>query len=202
MENRTYYYARVSTTTQKVDRQIDRFKDLGAEDNNIIIDKESGKDLNRTGYLYLKKNLLREGDTLFITSLDRLSRNKEDIKGELQFFKNNSIRIKILDLPTTLIDAPEGQEWIIEMIETILIEVISSIAQHERETIHKRQEEGIESAKKRGVKFGRPVYVKPDNFEELLKKVERQEIRAVDAMREMNMKKSTYYKLRAEIKKV
>jgi DNA invertase Pin-like site-specific DNA recombinase len=76
MENRTYYYARVSTTTQKVDRQIDRFKDLGAEDNNIIIDKESGKDLNRTGYLYLKNNLLREGDTLFITSLDRLSRNK------------------------------------------------------------------------------------------------------------------------------
>jgi DNA invertase Pin-like site-specific DNA recombinase len=200
MDNRTYYYARVSSKNQHEDRQIDKFKSLGADDSKIIIDKESGKDLDRTGYRYLRDNLLREGDILVVTSLDRLSRNKADAKSELQYYKDKNIRVKILDIPTTLIDAPEGQEWIIDMVQNILIEVLCSISENERLTIHRRQAEGIESAQKRGVKFGRPVYVKPDNFEEMLKKVDRQELRAVDAMRQMGMKKSTYYKLRAEIK--
>lgn len=196
MEKRTFYYARVSSNSQTAARQIDRFKEIGADDTQIIVDKESGKDIKRTGYLYLRNNLLRSEDTLVVTSLDRLSRNKADIKSEMEYYKENGIRLKILDLPTTLIDAPEGQEWIIEMIQNILIEVLGSIAENERRTIKNRQAEGIESAQKRGVRFGRPSYVKPDIFDEMLEKVERGELRAVDAMRKMDMKKSTYYKLR------
>lgn len=97
---------------------------------------------------------LREGDTLIITSLDRLSRNKEDIKNELQWFQKKKVRLKILDLPTSLIEVPDGQQWIIEMIQNILIEVLSSIAEQERITIRKRQKEGIEAAKAKGKYLG------------------------------------------------
>ena len=87
METRTYYYARVSSKEQNLDRQIEAFKALGADERDIITDKESGKDLNRTGYTALKNAMLRKGDTLVVKSLDRLSRNKTDIKNELQFFR-------------------------------------------------------------------------------------------------------------------
>ena len=97
---------------------------------------------------------LREGDTLIITSLDRLSRNKEDIKNELQWFQKKKVRLKILDLPTSLIEVPDGQQWIIEMIQNILIEVLSSIAEQERLTIRRRQKEGIEAAKAKGKYLG------------------------------------------------
>lgn len=196
MENRTYYYARVSSSCQNLDRQVNRFKELGADDRDIIVDKDSGKDLNRTGYLGLKNNLLRGGDTLIVTSLDRLSRNKEDIKSEIQEFKERNIRLKVLDLPTTLIDVPDSQLWVMDMVGNILIEVLGSIAQNEREMIHKRQAEGIQAAKQRNVKFGRPRYVIPDNYSQVMERVNRGEIRPVDAMAIMGMTKSTYYKLR------
>ena len=107
MNARTYYYARVSTREQNLDRQIEAFKKLGADDRDIITDKESGKNLERTGYQALKLNILRPGDTLVVKSLDRLSRNKMDIRNELQYFKENGIRLKIIDLPTTMMDLPE-----------------------------------------------------------------------------------------------
>ena len=128
MESRTFYYARVSSREQNLDRQIASFTALGAQERDIITDKESGKDLNRTGYTALKTTLLRRGDTLVIKSLDRLSRNKSDIKQELEYFKNNGIRLKVLDLPTTMIDYPAGQEWVLDMVNNILIEVLASIA--------------------------------------------------------------------------
>ena len=90
---------------------------------------------------------LRKGDTLVITSLDRLSRNKENIKQELQWFHDHGIRLKILDLPTSMIEVPSGQEWILDMITNILVEVLASIAEQERLTIRKRQREGIDAAK-------------------------------------------------------
>ena len=100
MNSRTYYYARVSTSEQNLDRQIDEFKSLGADDRDIIADKQSGKNLDRNGYNALKNALLRPNDTLIIKSLDRLSRNKMDIKNELQYFRDNNIRLKVIDLPT------------------------------------------------------------------------------------------------------
>lgn len=102
-QSRTYYYARVSARDQKLDRQLAAFKTLGAKDREIVTDKESGKDLERPGYQALKTTILRPGDTLVIKSLDRLSRSKTDIRNELQWFKDNSIRLKVIDLPTTMI---------------------------------------------------------------------------------------------------
>lgn len=193
MENRTYYYARVSSREQNLDRQIDAFLALGASERDIITDKESGKDLNRSGYMALKTTMLRRGDTLVVKSLDRLSRNKADIKNELQYFKDNGIRLKILDLPTTMIDYPEGQEWILDMLNNVLIEVLSSIAQQERETIHQRQAEGIAAARAKGKCLGRPRVEKSQNWEEVIDKWQAKKISATDAMRRTGLKKSTFY---------
>ena len=122
MNSKTYYYARVSTTEQNLDRQLDIFHSLGAEDRDIITDKQSGKDLDRPGYTALKTTILRPGDTLIIKSLDRLSRSKLDIKNELQYFKDNNIRIKVIDLPTTMLDLPEEQSWVIDMVKLLSVD--------------------------------------------------------------------------------
>lgn len=194
MENRTYYYARVSSKEQNLDRQLAAFASLGAQERDIITDKESGKNLDRAGYTALKTALLRRGDTLVVKSLDRLSRNKADIKNELQYFKENGIRLKVLDLPTTMIEYPAGQEWVLEMVNNILIEVLSSIAQQERETIRQRQAEGIAAARTKGKHLGRPRAVKPDNWNEVIERWHIGEITAVEAMRLTGTKKSTFYK--------
>ena len=195
MEQRTYYYARVSSKEQNLDRQLAAFAALGAQERDIITDKESGKDLDRAGYTALKTTLLRCGDTLIIKSLDRLSRNKADIKTELQYFRENGIRLKVLDLPTTLMEYPAGQEWVLDMVNNILVEVLSSIAQQERETIRQRQAEGIAAAKAKGKRFGRPKAQKPDNWNEVIARWKAGEITAVEAMRQTGVKRSTFYKL-------
>ena len=195
METRTYYYARVSSKEQNLDRQIAAFKALGADDRDIITDKESGKDFNRTGYTALKNAMLRKGDTLVIKSLDRLSRNKSDIKNELQFFKDNGIRLKVIDLPTTMMDLPTGQEWVFEMVNNILIEVLGTIAEQERATIRKRQAEGIEAAKQNGKKLGRPALEFPDNWKEVYTSWKNGEITAKTAMERTNTKRTSFYKL-------
>lgn len=116
MNSRIVGYARVSSKEQNLDRQLIELKKYVPEEN-IVVDKQSGKDLERPGYQALKGALgLRSGDTLYIESLDRLSRNKEDIKRELEWFRKNGIRLMILDLPTSMIQVPDGQEWIVEMI--------------------------------------------------------------------------------------
>lgn len=188
-------YARVSSAEQNPDRQIMALGEYVPVDC-IVVDKASGKDLERPGYQALKGLFgLRTGDTLYIMSLDRLSRNKEDIKRELQWFRDHGIRLKVLDLPTTLIDVPEGQSWIMEMVTNILIEVLSSIAEQERITIRKRQREGIETAKKKGKRLGRPKVDVPDNWEEIVRHWKQGEISAKEAMRLTGLKKSSFYKL-------
>lgn len=195
MESRTYYYARVSSREQNLDRQLAAFAAMGASERDIITDKESGKDLDRSGYTALKAAMLRRGDTLVVKSLDRLSRSKADIKNELQYFKDNGIRLKVLDLPTTLVDYPAGQEWVLDMVNNILVEVLASIAQQERETIHQRQAEGIAAAKAKGKHLGRPKAQKPDNWNEVIARWKSGEITAVEAMRQTGLKRSTFYKL-------
>lgn len=193
--SRTFYYARVSTKDQNLDRQIAAFKAMGATDRDIITDKESGKDLDRKGYQALKNVLLRPGDTLVVKSLDRLSRNKYDIHNELRYFKDNNIRVKVLDLPTTMMDLPEGQEWVFDMVNNILIEVLSTIAEQERETLRRRQAEGIAEAKRKGKRLGRPVMVVPKNWDTVYDSWKAGEITAKKAMELTNMKKSSFYKL-------
>lgn len=195
MSNKTFYYARVSSKTQNEDRQIQAFKSIGADDRDIIVDKESGKDLNRYGYMALKKTMLRDGDTLIVTELDRLSRRKADIKNELEYFKENNIRLKILNIPTTMVDFPDEQLWIQDMVNNIVIEVLGSIAEDERNRIRKRQEEGLAAAKARGVKLGRPTVQLPSNWEATIQRWTDGDIKAVEAMKLTGIKKNTFYKL-------
>ena len=193
--SRIFGYARVSSREQNLDRQILALKEY-VDEQNILADKSSGKDLERPAYQALKGALgLREGDTLIITSLDRLSRNKEDIKNELQWFQKKKVRLKILDLPTSMIEVPDGQQWIINMIQNILIEVLSSIAEQERLAIRKRQREGIEAAKAQGKHLGRPKINQPEEFCQIYEQWKRNEITAVKAMKKMGLSSSTFYRM-------
>ena len=195
MASKTFYYARVSTREQNLDRQLEAFRRLGADDRDIITDKESGKDMERSGYRALRETLLRPGDTLVIKSLDRLSRCKADIKRELEYFQRAGIRIKIIDLPTTMTDWPEGQEWVRDMTNNILIEVLGTIAEQERMTIHQRQAEGIAAAKKAGKHLGRARAERPEGWDEVTALWRDGQLTAVQAMDRLGLKKSTFYKL-------
>jgi len=195
MNNKTFYYARVSSKEQNLDRQLTAFYSVGATERDIITDKESGKNLERTGYQALKNTLLRNGDTLVIKSLDRLSRNKNDIRNELQYFKDNGIRLKVIDLPTTMLDLPDGQTWVFEMVNNILIEVLGTIAEQERLTIRKRQREGIDAAKANGKHLGRPKIRKPDNWQEVFNLWQQKRITAKTAMAQLGLKRSAFYAL-------
>jgi DNA invertase Pin-like site-specific DNA recombinase len=194
-DHRTYYYARVSSNEQNLDRQISAFEALGAQKREIVTDKKSGKNLDREGYQALKNVMLRRGDTLVVKSLDRLSRNKCDIKNELQFFQENGIRLKVIDIPTTMMELPEGQEWVFEMVNNILIEVLGTIAEQERETIRKRQAEGIKAAKQNGKKLGRPALTFPENWSEVYSAWKAGEITAKTAMERTGTKRTSFYKL-------
>lgn len=192
---RAFGYARVSTQEQNLDRQLDALAEYVPKEQ-ILFDKASGKDLNRPSYQALKGALgLREGDTLYITSLDRLSRNKQDIKAELDWFRDRKVRLKVLDLPTSLIEVGENQRWILEMITNILIEVISSLAEQERITIKRRQREGIDAAKKKGKHLGRPPLQVPDSFPTVYIRWKNKEITATYAMKELGMSRSSFYRV-------
>ena len=200
-------YARVSSREQNLDRQLIALSKYVQEDM-IVTDKASGKDLNRPGYQSLKIGIgkLVKGDTLYVKSLDRFSRNKEEAKKELQYFSGLGIRVKILDIPSTMADIADGQEWILDMINNILIEVLASIAENERLTIRSRQAEGLAAmpvdkttgkkvSKKTGRCIGRPSIQFPENFEEYYIKWKQREITAVNAMKSLGLKPNSFYKL-------
>lgn len=190
-----YGYARVSTKDQNLDRQLIALRDFGIDDRDVIREKASGKSLDREAYQTLRNQLLREGDTLVIVSLDRLSRNKLHIKQELEYYRSRNIRVMILDMPTTLCEVNEGQEWIIEMINAILIEVLASMAEQERIRTLNRQADGILAAKALGKHLGRPKMMVPDGWTEIYTLWKDNEITAVEAMKRTGLKKSTFYKL-------
>ncbi|MCD1146891.1 recombinase family protein [Peptoniphilus sp. KCTC 25270] len=213
--NYTYAYVRVSSKEQNTDRQVEAIKEyckqnqIELEERNIIIDKASGKDFNRENYSVLRNSLLRKGDTLIIKELDRLGRNKTEIKKELEYFKEQEIRVKILNIPTTLIEftGEQSPQWILEMINNILIEVLGAISEEERLKIRQRQREGIEIAKANGKHLGRPKM----NFESLTEKQQNliheyyprwqnKEITATDFMKLVELKRGTFYKIMNEYK--
>ena len=198
-------YARVSSREQNLDRQIIALKQYVPEEM-IVTDKASGKDFNRSGYQSLKVGIgkLVKGDTLYIKSLDRFSRNKEEAKKELQYFSGIGVRVKILDIPSTMINIEEGtgQEWILDMINNILIEV----SENERATILARQSEGIAAmpvdeetgkkiSRKTGKYVGRPPIQFPENFEEYYVKWKHKTLTATAAMKAMGLKPNSFYKL-------
>lgn len=192
---KVYGYARVSTREQNLDRQIAALRQYVTDERDIITDKESGKDFDRTGYQYLRERLIRPGDTLIVKSLDRLGRNKEQVMEELRHFRADGVRVKILDLPTTMIDLPDGQDWIVEMVNNILIEVLASIAEQERLTIRQRQAEGIAEAKKHGRLLGRKKTELPTEWELVTGLWKSGSITAVQAMDRLGLKKSTFYRM-------
>lgn len=193
--SKQYGYARVSTQHQNTDRQVQALEEYGIPKQDILVDKESGKDFNRQGYLLLKEKILRSGDTLVVKELDRLGRNKQGIKEELEYYKSQNIRVKILNVPTTLMEC-EGQDWVMEMVSNILIEVLSTIAEEERLKNRQRQTEGIRAARTKGVQFGRPKITKPKEYEDVMRKVADGEITSTMAMELLGLKRTSFYKLK------
>ena len=194
-DSRIMGYARVSSTEQNLARQLVELKKYVPEEN-IVTDKQSGKDLNRPGYQALKGALgLRRGDVLVIKSLDRLSRNKQKMKQELEWFKENQINLQILDLPTTMIQLPNGQEWIRDMINNIIIEVMSSIAEQERITIRQRQREGIDVAQRQGKHMGRPKLEIPAEWDKYYVMWKDGKITAKKVMEILDLKRTSFYNL-------
>ncbi len=185
-------YIRVSTNEQNLDRQLEAIKPYLTDEKYLYSDKASGKDMERDGFQNMLK-AMREGDTLYIKSIDRLGRNKAQIKKYLEQFKKEGIRIKIIDLPTTMQEVPEGQEWVIDMINNIIIEVYTSMAEQERATILQRQREGIAVAKAKGKHLGRPIITFPKEWDRLYKEWKSGTITAVAFMKEIGMKKATFY---------
>jgi len=194
MSSKTYGYARVSSKEQHLDRQLDALVKFGVPERDIITDKASGKDFDRPGYIALKTRILREGDTLVIKDLDRLGRNKQQIKEELEFYKQTGIRVKILNLPTTLADFGKNG-WVLDMVNNILIEVLGTIAEQERLTIKTRQAEGIAAAKKQGKHLGRPKTSLPDNWNDVYNDWSNGRITATDAVNKLGISRSTFYRL-------
>lgn len=196
MISKTFYYARVSSTSQNLSRQLEAFRKDGADEHDIITEKKSGKDFDRPEYSVLKHHMLREGDTLVIMSLDRLGRNKQAIKEELEYFKAHNIHVRILDLPTTNYKPAEGQEWILDMVNNILVEVLASQAEQERITIRKRQAEGIALAKAAGkYKGSKPKEVDNDKLLSLYKDYMSHKISKSKMAQELGVSRPTLYKI-------
>lgn len=183
--NEVFAYIRVSTKQQKTDRQLVAIKEYypKLKEENIFEDKESGKDFNREKYDELKKKL-REGDVLIIKSTDRLGRNKRMVKEELAWFKAKGVKLRILAIPTTLrTDLIEGQDWMMDMITNIIIEVYTSIDEYELSNIRERQQEGIDAAKhdKKRYPGGQPKKINRVMFEVVYDALERSKRKTEDA---------------------
>ena len=202
----TYGYIRVSAVDQNENRQLDAMQglnDLNIPDSNIYIDKQSGKDFERPRYKALVKRL-RQGDLLYIKSIDRLGRNYEEIQNQWRILtKERGVDIAVIDMP--LLDTRNGKDLMGTFLADIVLQVLSFVAQNERETIRKRQMEGIASAKARGVRFGRPVKKPPDNFAKLVKDWEHGILSFSEILEQTGLKESSFYRrlreLRASTKK-
>lgn len=188
-----YGYVRVSTTTQNVARQMEEMYNFGLTNKVIYIDKQSGKDFERNNYQKLKRKL-KKGDLLIIKSIDRLGRNYDMIIEEWSYItKHIEADIYVIDFP--LLDTRvEDRNLVGKFISDIVLQVLSFVAQNERENIKQRQAEGIRLARERGVHLGRPKYVLPKNFAAVTKRYYNREITNTDAAKLLNMSRSTFLK--------
>ncbi len=162
-----YGYVRVSSIDQNEDRQMIAMSDSNVPKDNVYIDKQSGKDFERPQYKKLVKKL-KEGDLLYILSIDRLGRNYEDIQKQWRILtKDIGIDICVIDMP--LLDTRNGKDLMGTFIADLVLQILSFVAQNERENIKKRQAEGIAAAKAKGVKFGRPESPVPEDFDKIIR---------------------------------
>ena len=187
----TYGYVRVSTREQNEERQLVAMRNFGITDSGIFLDKQSGKDFQRKAYLKLLKKI-KPGDTLVIKSIDRLGRDYREILEQWRIItKVKQTAIVVLDMP--LLDTRQKERDLTGMfIADLVLQILSYVAQQEREFIHQRQAEGIEAAKARGVRFGRPPKERPSEFPEVLKAWEHGEISAREAGRRLGVNCKTF----------
>lgn len=193
---KVFGYVRVSMRDQNPERQMEELKKYVADERDIILDKITGKTEHRPG-LDLLKRLLRPGDELYIHEIDRLGRNKQVIKDQLLYFKEQKITVRVLDVPTTLIDFTNYGEMgksVMEMVNNLLIEVFSTLAETEMLRTKKRQAEGITAARANGIKFGRPPKILPPEFFPVYERWINKEITAVAAFHELGTSKNTFYR--------
>ncbi len=195
-----YGYVRVSSTDQNEDRQMDAMREVGVTEKQIYMDKQSGKDFERPQYRKLVRRL-KPGDLLYILSIDRLGRNYEEILKQWQMLtKESGVDICVLDMP--LLDTRNGKDLMGTFIADLVLQILSFVAQNERENIRKRQAEGIAAAKARGVTFGRPTVEAPADFGRIVRAWERQEISFAEALKQSHLSESTFYRRLREFRLV
>lgn len=193
-----YGYGRVSSSDQNESRQLVALKNVGITAENIYIDKQTGANFDRPNYKILV-NLIKPGDLLYILSIDRLGRNYEEIQNQWKILtKEKCIDICVIDMP--LLDTRNGKDLMGTFIADLVLQILSFVAQNERESIRKRQAEGIAVAKANGVKFGRPEKHVPDNFEDLLQEWNNKKLSTKDVLEKCNMSESTFYRRLREYK--
>ena len=192
----TYGYIRVSTREQNEDRQLIALREMAVPEQNIFMDKQSGKDFNRPQYKKLMKKL-KPDDLLYIKSIDRLGRNYEEIQNQWRILtKEKKIDIVVLDMP--LLDTRRGKDLMGTFLSDIVLQVLSFVAENERTNIRQRQAEGIAAAKARGVRFGRPPRPLPENYHSAYQRWKSGVITGTAAAKECGMPLSTF-RYRAEI---
>mgnify|MGYP005763619435 FL=1 len=191
-----YGYIRVSSRDQNEDRQLLAIQQLSIAQENIFIDKQSGKDFQRPQYKKLVRKLKKD-DVLYIKSIDRLGRNYAEILEQWRILtKSKGIDIVVLDMP--LLDTRRGKDLMGTFLSDIVLQVLSFVAENERENIRQRQAEGIAAAKARGVRFGRPEKELPDNFEALVQAWEREQLPLSDVLDLCQISQSTFYRRRRD----
>ena len=189
-------YVRVSSQDQNEDRQLIALKEKLVDPKHTFIDKQSGKDFERPQYKKMVK-LMKSGDLLYILSIDRLGRNYEEIQRQWRVLtKDIGIDICVIDMP--LLDTRNGKDLMGTFIADLVLQILSFVAQSERENIKKRQAEGIAAARARGVHLGRPVKAAPEDFLEIVKEWEKGVLKLDEALKRSQMSESTFYRRRRE----
>lgn len=186
-------YVRVSSKEQNVDRQVVELKPMVTTESHLIVEKISGKNFDRPKYQSMK-NLMNSGDTLIIKSLDRLGRNYEMIKNEWKDFEDKNIQVRVLNMPL-LATEYDKKDLTRNLINDIVLELLSYVAESERKNIKERQAEGIKVARTKGVKFGRPQIELPTLWDIVIEDWKNGKITAKQAMTTLQLKRTTFYKL-------
>ena len=189
---KTYGYIRVSSTDQNEDRQMAAMNDLQIPPENIIMDKQSGKNFERRGYKNLMEKL-EVGDLLYVLSIDRLGRDYVEIQNQWRILtKEKCVDIMVIDMP--LLNTRLNNDLMGTFIADLVLQILSFVAQSERENIRKRQAQGIAAAKERGIHMGRPVKSIPDNFGEYVELWEKGKLNLTKTAWEIGLSKSTFYR--------